>query len=280
MRTLGEKELWDKAEAALAEALNKSGHPWKENPGDGAFYGPKIDIKVCDALKREHQLGTIQLDFNLPMRFNLQYRSAETEAEEEKTEKSEKSVKTAKSAESKKPKKGKGKEGEQAQPTEETKPVEVIAEQEIKSPEEQKDSETHSVSQAHSHSHHEGPHLKTGFQRPVMIHRAVLGSVERMLAILCEHTGGKWPFWISPRQVKIIPISEKFIDYAEAIYERLQFENYAAELDRTNFTINKKVRNAQIAQFNFIAVVGEEELKTGSVDLRERDNKDRLVFDE
>jgi len=220
---LGEKELWDKAEAALADALNKSGHPWKENPGDGAFYGPKIDIKVQDALKRDHQLGTIQLDFNLPIRFNLQYRAAETE--------------------------------------------------------ETKHEHTENCQHNHNHEHHHEhgePHLKTGFQRPVMIHRAVLGSVERMLAILCEHTGGKWPFWLSPRQVKILPISEKFIEYGESVYERLRLEGYAVELDRSNFTINKKVRNAQIAQFNYIAVVGEEEMNTGTVDLRERDNKDRL----
>jgi len=81
---------------------------------------------------------------------------------------------------------------------------------------------------------------------------------------------------LSPRQIKVIPISEKFIGYAEAVAERLKLEGYAAELDRTNYTINKKVRNAQLAQFNYIAVAGEEELKTGSVDLRERDNKDRL----
>jgi len=283
---LGEKELWDKAEAALADALNRSGHPWKENPGDGAFYGPKIDIKVSDALKRDHQLGTIQLDFNLPIRFNLQYRTGETEDhEEEKADKPEKPQKAPKEKKVKKPKKGEkgeeaaaeGQAAEETKPVEEAKPVEEVKPAEAEA---HKD-ETHSVSHSHaSHHHHvsqkEEPHLKTGFTRPVMIHRAVLGSVERMLAILCEHTGGKWPFWLSPRQVKVIPISEKFIGYAEAVYERLKFEGYAAELDRTNYTINKKVRNAQIAQFNYIAVVGEKEMQNGSVDLRERDNKDRL----
>jgi len=118
--------------------------------------------------------------------------------------------------------------------------------------------------------------LKTGFQRPVMIHRAVLGSVERMFAIMCEQTGGKWPFWLSPRQVKVIPISEKFLGYASSIYERLKLEGYAVELDSSNYTINKKVRNAELAQFNYICVVGEEERKQGCVDLRERGNKDRL----
>jgi threonyl-tRNA synthetase len=285
---LGEKELWDKAEAALADALNRSGHPWKENPGDGAFYGPKIDIKVSDALKRDHQLGTIQLDFNLPIRFNLQYRTAETEEahEEEKEEKKEKPVKAPKVPKEKKVKKGKKGEGEAPvegevaaegeKPVEEAKPVEEVKPAEETKPSEETQSE-HSHAHSHSHHHkHEENHLKTGFTRPVMIHRAVLGSVERMLAILCEHTGGKWPFWLSPRQIKVIPISEKFIGYAEAVAERLKLEGYAAELDRTNFTINKKVRNAQIAQFNYIAVAGEEEMKSGSVDLRERDNKDRL----
>jgi len=118
-------------------------------------------------------------------------------------------------------------------------------------------------------------HLKTGFQRPVMIHRAILGSVERMFAILCEHTAGKWPFWLSPRQVKVVPISEKTLDYAELIYNRLLLEGYAVDIDRTNFQIKKKVRNAQVAQFNYIAVVGEEERTAGIVDLRERDN-DRI----
>jgi len=108
-----------------------------------------------------------------------------------------------------------------------------------------------------------------------MIHRAILGSVERMFAILCEHTGGKWPFWLSPRQVKVVPISEKTLDYAELIYNRLLLEDFAVDIDRTNFKINKKVRNAQIAQFNYIAVVGEEERTAGIVDLRERD-KDRI----
>lgn len=291
--SLGEKEIWDKAEAALADALNRSGKPWKENPGDGAFYGPKIDIKVSDALKREHQLGTIQLDFNLPIRFNLQYRSSEVEEHEEKEaqdgEKPAPKVKEPKVKEPKvkKEKKGKGKEGakeeSQAQPEGQEQPK---AEEPAKVEEQPKVEEKPKVEEAKveepagekaDEKAVEAGHLKTGFQRPVMIHRAVLGSVERMLAILCEHTGGKWPFWLSPRQIKIIPISEKFIGYAEAISERLLLEGYAAELDRTNYTINKKVRNAQLAQFNYIGVVGEEELKSSAVDLRERDNKDRLV---
>jgi threonyl-tRNA synthetase len=137
-KALGETALWDLAEAQLAEALNEfvgEGH-WKINPGDGAFYGPKIDIKVYDALERIHQCATIQLDFQLPIRFNLEYKS--------------------------------GVEGGGAE----------------------------------------------SFQRPVMVHRAMLGSVERMAAVLTEHWGGKWPFWLSPRQCIIVPVDPKFSDYA------------------------------------------------------------------
>ena len=110
---------------------------WRVNPGDGAFYGPKIDIKVFDALDRIHQCATVQLDFQLPIRFDLQYKAADS---------------TAPGSES--------------------------------------------------------------FQRPVMVHRAMLGSIERMSAILTEHWGGKWPFWISPKQVLIIPVDPKYNEYA------------------------------------------------------------------
>ncbi|KAF5746625.1 threonine--tRNA ligase mitochondrial [Tripterygium wilfordii] len=129
---LGDLATWDKAEAALTEALNEFGKPWQMNEGDGAFYGPKIDISVSDALNRKFQCATLQLDFQLPQRFDLEY-SAEDEAKRE---------------------------------------------------------------------------------RPVMIHRAILGSVERMFAILLEHYKGKWPFWLSPRQAIVCPISEKSQPYA------------------------------------------------------------------
>lgn len=155
---LGDDALWEKAEKKLEDALNRfkneRGMDWKINPGDGAFYGPKIDIKVYDALKRMHQLGTVQLDFNLPQRFDLQYRASDDA--DKKSEKSDVSMDVSQSEETK--------------------------------------SEASSVfREAHA------GHLKTGFERPVMIHRAILGSIERMMAILCEHTKGKWPFWLSPR---------------------------------------------------------------------------------
>ncbi|CAI0463101.1 unnamed protein product [Linum tenue] len=140
---LGEVETWDKAEAALTEALNEFGKAWQINEGDGAFYGPKIDISVSDALNRKFQCATLQLDFQLPDRFKLEF-SAEDE---------------------------------------------------------------------------------TKLERPVMIHRAILGSVERMFAILLEHYKGKWPFWLSPRQAIVCPVSAKSVDYAKQVSYR--FSSYA-----------------------------------------------------
>jgi threonyl-tRNA synthetase len=186
---LGELAVWDKAEASLKEALDKFGKGWKLNPGDGAFYGPKIDIHVTDALKREHQCATIQLDFNLPVRFGLNYRKNDDSME-----------------------------------------------------------------------------------RPVIIHRAILGSVERFMAILIEHCAGKWPFWVSPRQAIVVNVSEKSSDYAAQLHSKLWSEGFEVEIDISDKTLQKKIREAQLAQFNFILVVGEEEAKNGTVNVRTRDN--------
>ncbi|KAL6003533.1 hypothetical protein ACLOJK_023765 [Asimina triloba] len=193
---LGEIETWEKAEAALAEALNEFGKPWKPNEGDGAFYGPKIDISVFDAMKRKFQCATLQLDFQLPSRFNLSY-SAEDEAKRE---------------------------------------------------------------------------------RPVMIHRAILGSVERMLAILLEHYKGKWPFWLSPRQAIVCPVSEKSQPYALQVKDQIHQAGYYVDVDTTDRKIQKKVREAQLAQYNYILVVGEEEANTGQVSVRVRDKGDHQVM--
>ena len=119
---------------------------------------------------------------------------------------------------------------------------------------------------------HEMP-LKPGFRRPVMVHRAILGSVERFTAILCEHLAGKWPFWLSPRQAIVCPISEKAMDYCESVYLYLHKLGYQVELDRSQGNINKKVRNAQLAQWNYILVAGEAEMAEGLLDVRTRDNK-------
>eukprot|EP00056_Hartaetosiga_gracilis_P001234 m.43362 g.43362 ORF g.43362 m.43362 type:complete len:739 (+) comp10555_c0_seq1:271-2487(+) len=188
---LGEIEVWERAESSLKKALEDNGHPWKLNPGDGAFYGPKIDITVHDALKRSFQCATIQLDFQLPIRFNLEY-----------------------------------------------------------TPAHKVDGEVH---------------------RPVIIHRAILGSVERLLAILCEHTGGKWPFWLSPRQAKVIPVHPEYNGYAQEVREKLHNLGYAVE-DETDdsLTLPKKIRRAYTEQYNFILVVGAQEIENKSVNVRNR----------
>ncbi|KAJ7543976.1 hypothetical protein O6H91_09G060700 [Diphasiastrum complanatum] len=187
---LGELETWDRAEKALSHALDSFGKPWQINEGDGAFYGPKIDITVYDALKRKFQCATIQLDFQMPIRFNLSF-STEDEAKRE---------------------------------------------------------------------------------RPVIIHRAILGSVERMFAILLEHYGGKWPFWLSPRQAIVCPVSEKFTEYAIQVRDEVHKAGFYIEADTTDRKLQKKIREAQLAQFNYILVVGEEEASSGKVNVRTRDN--------
>lgn len=195
-KALGDKELWDKAEASLAAAMDSfigKGN-WRVNPGDGAFYGPKIDIKVMDAMDRIHQCATIQLDFQLPIRFDLKYTTDSKE------------------------------EGKQ-------------------------------------------------FARPVMIHRAMLGSVERMFAVLCEHWGGKWPLWCSPRQLMIVPVHHRFNDYCETVRAKFHKAGFYVDVDTSKNTFQKKVRNAQLAQYNYQLVVGETEQTNESVNVRNRDNK-------
>ncbi|KAI2576055.1 threonyl-tRNA synthetase 3 [Homo sapiens] len=168
---LGEIEMWNEAEKQLQNSLMDFGEPWKMNPGDGAFYGPKIDIKIKDAIGRYHQCATIQLDFQLPIRFNLTYVS---------------------------------KDGDDK-------------------------------------------------KRPVIIHRAILGSVERMIAILSENYGGKWPFWLSPRQVMVIPVGPTCEKYALQVSSEFFEEGFMADVDLDHScTLNKKIRNAQLAQYNFI----------------------------
>ena len=204
-KALGELALWQKAEKALASAMDDFAGKgnWRVNPGDGAFYGPKIDIKVMDAMDRVHQCATIQLDFQLPIRFNLEYNTGSKE---------------------------KGKE----------------------------------------------------FARPIIVHRAMLGSVERMFAVLCEHYGGKWPLWMSPRQVMIIPVHAEWFEYCEGVKQRLHNEGFYVDVDVTKATFQKKVRNAQIAQYNFQLVVGEKEATSDSVNIRTRENqvKGEVTVDE
>lgn len=212
---LGEVEVWDKAEALMTEALNEysgvSGHAWSLNPGDGAFYGPKIDVQVFDALKRPHQCATVQLDFVQPMRFDLKYQA----------------------------------------PASLTAAAEGAAAEEGGAPEKKAEL----------------------FERPVMIHRAVLGSVERMIAILTEHFAGKWPFFLSPRQVQVVPVSKIYIDYALEVQKKLNGAGFFCDVDTSCRTLNKMVRESQLAQYNYILVVGATEAEAGTANVRTRDNE-------
>ncbi|CAG62888.1 uncharacterized protein GVI51_M12947 [Nakaseomyces glabratus] len=189
---VGELETWDAAEKKLENALNKWGGAWELNPGDGAFYGPKIDIMISDALRRWHQCATIQLDFQLPQRFELEFKAKDTEESE-------------------------------------------------------------------------------NYERPVMIHRAILGSVERMTAILTEHFAGKWPFWLSPRQILVVPVGVKYQEYAQQVRDKMHNAGFYADVDLTGNTLQKKVRTGQLMKYNFIFIVGETEMNENSVNIRNRD---------
>uniref|UniRef100_A0A8C9XZN0 threonine--tRNA ligase n=1 Tax=Sander lucioperca TaxID=283035 RepID=A0A8C9XZN0_SANLU len=188
---LGEPEQWDNAEQQLERSLQHFGERWELNPGDGAFYGPKIDIQIKDAIGRQHQCATIQLDFQLPIRFDLQYV---------------------------------GRDGQ--------------------------------------------------LHRPVMIHRAVLGSLERMIAILAENFGGKWPLWLSPAQVMVIPVGGNSESYSKQVVRQFCEAGFMADLnDDQGATLNKKIRSAQLAQYNYIFVVGDKESESGTVNVRSRGGK-------
>uniref|UniRef100_A0A6B2KYY4 Probable threonine--tRNA ligase, cytoplasmic n=1 Tax=Arcella intermedia TaxID=1963864 RepID=A0A6B2KYY4_9EUKA len=184
---IGDLEVWNRAEATLAECLDSfvGQGKWKVNPGDGAFYGPKIDIHVFDALKREHQCATIQLDFNLPKNFDLSY-----------------------------------------------------------------------INEAGAEC------------RPVMIHRAVLGSIERFMAILVENTAGKWPFWLSPRPAILCSIHQDQNAYAEEVAAQLNGLGFEVDLDLSDHKVQKKVAVAQAAHYNYILVVGAQEASSNSVNIR------------
>jgi len=185
---LGEVKTWDEAERQLSVCLDvfyKSvGKKWTINKGDGAFYGPKIDVQLFDALKRKHQCATIQLDFQLPERFKLAYKASDGL-----------------------------------------------------------------------------------FPRPVMIHRAILGSVERMLAVLMEHTAGKWPFWLSPRQVCVVPVAQQYVQYANEVHETLKAAGFHTDVDDSKKQLNNKIRECFLEQWNYIVVVGEKEQTARTVTL-------------
>ena len=275
-KMLGSTKLWDMAEQSLTDALNKFGKPWKINPGDGAFYGPKIDIKLFDALGRTHQCGTVQLDFQLPIRFNLMYKTEETVSKDDNEDKAKKPKKEKKE----KKKKGK-KEGDKE-------------EQEEKKEEENKDEKKEEKNKEPALNEYGEPFgkevykadewddeefnweekgLKPGYARPCIVHRAILGSVERCSAILIEHYAGKFPFWLSPRQICICTINNKVEEYAEKWYLMLKYKGYQVYLDKSAATLQKKIRNAQLAQYNYIGVIGAEEMKNNTIKIRTREGE-------
>jgi len=195
-KALGDTALWDLAESEMKQSLNKFGKPWKINPGDGAFYGPKIDIKVYDALGRRHQCATIQLDFQLPIRFDLKYSTLLQQQ-------------------------GHGKGTDAA--GDETEPESKPAEGEGGEQEEKREAYGGFVVGK--------PDPPANYARPIMVHRAILGSVERMAAVMTEHTGGKWPFWLSPRQVMVVPIAPAHQQFAVEVAHMLQDVRIHAEAD-------------------------------------------------
>ncbi|MEO8216343.1 MAG: threonine--tRNA ligase [Acidobacteriota bacterium] len=190
-KRIGSDAMWDSAERALENALKKNGVDYVVNPGDGAFYGPKLDFQVHDTIGRPWQLGTIQLDYAQPERFKLDY----------------------------------------------------IAE----------DGKEH---------------------RPVMIHRAILGSIERFFGILVEHFGGAFPLWLAPVQAVVLPVSEKFLDYGRDVAMKLSAAGLRASADESNEKLGAKIRNAQLQKIPFMLIVGEKEVASGTVSLRKRTGGD------
>ncbi|KAI2611464.1 threonyl-tRNA synthetase [Hypoxylon fragiforme] len=241
---MGQKETWDKAEDMLKEALNEfasgpGGVSWTLNEGDGAFYGPKIDIKILDCLNREWQCATIQLDFMGPENFGLEYVTNELPVAKSKQEEAAAAAEAAKAAEAN----AKHDHSAHAHAGDSSAPRERV----IKP-------------------------LSPGCARPVIIHRAMAGSIERFMGILIEHFAGKWPFWLSPRQVIVIPVGMGFVPYAQEVKDALKKQRIFVDIDTTGNTLPKKIRNAQLAQYNFIFVVGDEEMKGRQVNVRYRDD--------
>ena len=328
---LGAIELWDEAEAALKACLDefcaKFGHTWSLNPGDGAFYGPKIDIQLTDALKRRHQCGTCQLDFQLPIRFGLSYRgkavveaseaaaeaaaaaagapggaakggaaphnSRESKEERAAAAKALHAERMAKEAAVKAAAEAAGEDvgaalakfraenGIVDRKAKKAGDAPAAAAPEAGTAVVSADAVAAAVAAAEEGGCCGGAHRKeyvwkesplpNGHERPVMIHRAILGSIERMIAVLTEHTGGKWPFWLNPRQVAVVPISEINFAYAHKVRDAVHAAGFYADVDDSTSTFNKKVAEAAVAGYNFILVVGQKEMEQGTVNIRFRD---------
>lgn len=185
-KKVGDDSTWDKAEQALKEALDKSGHQYSLKEGDGAFYGPKIDIEIADALNRYHQLGTIQLDFQLPERFDLNFTNSKGEDE-----------------------------------------------------------------------------------RPVVIHRALLGSLERFFGVYLEHVAGAYPFWIAPEQAVIVPVNnDMHIDFCNNLNDELKSLGHRVRIDDRNESLGFKTRQIQKSKIPFMLTVGDREIESNTVNLR------------
>ena len=189
-KAMGDKKLWNLAEIKLKAVLDKSGKKYKINEGEGAFYGPKIDFHIKDAIGRTWQCATIQLDFAMPEKFDLTYD---------------------------------GKDGRK--------------------------------------------------HRPVMIHRTILGAVERFIGLLIEHFAGKLPLWINPVQVKVLPIAERHMDYGRKVANEMKKAGLRVEVDERSESTSKKVRDAQLEKVNYILVVGDKEQKDNTVNVRTRNNE-------
>lgn len=190
-KRLGSDEIWDQAEKALADALDEAGIPWKENPGEGAFYGPKIEFQVLDALKRPWQLGTLQVDYMLPERFELKYTKSD------------------------------GTEGQ-----------------------------------------------------PIMLHRAILGSLERFFGILVEHCAGAFPAWLAPVQVAVLPITDRVHPFAHQVADAAKAKGLRVDLDLANEKVNAKVRTHQMRKVPYMLVIGDREAEAGTVSVRHRSKGD------
>jgi threonyl-tRNA synthetase len=258
---LGDVSTWERAEAQLTKALDEfkasTGTQWELNPGDGAFYGPKIDITISDALRREFQCATIQLDFQLPQQFNLEYRTEEA------------------AAAGTKPVELLQKDDKPAEDMSAEKPAEKAADGETKTDEKlvirsapPAEADSSAVKKEEGHYRRE---LTPGCARPVMIHRAIYGSFERFIGILTEHFGGKWPFWLSPRQILIVPVMASANDYCEELQKEFRSHHFHADIDISGNTMQKKIRTGQLAQYNLIMVVGAQEKDSRSVNIRNRD---------
>ena len=193
---IGKTENWEKAEKAIIEAAEDKGLKYTIEEGEAAFYGPKLDFMVKDALGRSWQLGTIQVDYNLPERFDLTYKGSDNE-----------------------------------------------------------------------------------LHRPIMIHRAPFGSLERFVALLLEHTGGNFPLWLIPNQAIVLPVSEKHEKYAQKVLNSLENHEIRALIDDRNETVGKKIREAEMQKIPFMLIVGEQEENSEKISVRKHGGEDLGALD-